>query len=386
MKMMKIRKMLLVIALAVVSSATGTAWGNLLTNGGFEVDPDGTQVTGSDFIDTTTITDWRVFAVGGAEATFTISSAASRDGVLGMEITRGAAGADSALDRDGHWTSIPADQRIYKQLVDVRDGGANGGSTGFGLGFQFFNADPAFTGGRGYGMNPQADWETTGLTARSHTGDTSLGVRYNINSGESVYLDNVDVVDATLGVNRMINGGFENSSNRISDWRFFAVAGAAGSATLSSDAASGNSAALLERTAAAGDSGLDIDPLRIATLGEETLQLDFASKKISGADDARIRLSVATFNGAGGFVGDIFSGLYDPGTAAYENFSAEVTLNPDVAFVNIGFRIFDATGAHSVGAFLVDDVSVVGIPEPASLLLLLLGGAALATCQRNRCA
>jgi hypothetical protein len=76
-------------------------------------------------------------------------------------------------------------------------------------------------------------------------------------------------------------------------WRFFAVAGASGSVALDTDAASGSYAALMERTVAEGDSGLDIDPLRVATLGGETLQVGFASKKVSGTSDARIRLTVA---------------------------------------------------------------------------------------------
>lgn len=383
MKTMAIYEMLVVVVIGVTASLSGVAKGNLISNGGFEADPDGTQVTGNDFIETATITDWRAFAVGGAGATFTVAGAAARSGAVGMEIAYDAAGADSALDRDASRVGIPAQERIYKQLVDVRDGGAHGGSGAFGLGFQFFSAGP-FTGGRGYGMDPQAGWETTGLTARSHTGDTDLAVRYNVNLGESVYLDDVEIVDATVGMNRMINGGFENSSTRLSDWRFFAVAGAAGSATLNNDAASGSSAALLERTAAAGDSGLDIDPLRLATLGGETLQIDFASKKVSGTSDSRIRLSVATFNDGGGFLGDILADLYDPGTAAYENFSTDVTLNADVAFVNVGFRIFDAANAASVGAYLIDDVSIVGIPEPVSLVLLLVGGVGLTVC-RWRC-
>jgi len=383
MKMLAVKRTLGVVVACAALCAAQSANANLITNGGFEADPAGTSASGTDFVDVSTITDWRAFAVGGATAAFTVEAAAANSGLVGVQLSRDAGGADSALDRDAHRIAISTQPRVYKQLVDVRDGGAHGGATNFVLNTQFFSGG-SFSGNiRAQGIDPQAGWETTGLTASSAAGEDQLALRYSVDQLQSAYLDNVDLVDATLGVNRMINGGFENSATRVLDYRFVSVAGGAGSVALDPDAASGSAAALLTRTDAAGDSVLDLDPFRIATLGGETLRVDFASKKVTGAADSRIRTSLAMFNSGGAHLGDLTPGLFDPSTSSYSTFSTEYTLLPGTAFVNLGFRVFNAAGAASTGSYLLDDISVVGVPEPTSILLMGFASLGLLSLRRR---
>ncbi len=364
---MRIRAYLAVSALLIATA--GAAWGqNMLPNGGFEASPNGTQVTGQDYIDTTTFPGWRVFAVGGFGSTYTVTGAAARSGAVGMEMAYDIAGADSALDMDDPSLrlNIPTEQRIYKQLVDVRDGGVYGGSPSFVAGFQF----PTI--GYSHGIDPQANWETMGLTGRSD-GQGTLSVRYDMNPGggvnKSVYIDNARVVDVTHA-DRMVNGGFENSDTRPINWRFFAVAGATGSATITNDAASGSNAVVLERTAAAGDSGLDLWDDRVATLGGETLHITFKAKKEWG-DNAMLRLTLAAWDDLGNFQGDLVNYLAAGGDGAFDTYSLDVPLYGNTASVSLAFRVMDANHAPTVGAFTIDDV--VLMPEPASLMLLGLG-------------
>ncbi len=364
---MRIRRFMVASALLIAVAGVVSAQ-NMLPNGGFEASPDGTQVTGQDYIDATTFPGWRVFAVGGFGSTYTVTGAAAHSGAVGMEMAYDIAGADSALDMDDPSLrlSIPTEQRIYKQLIDVRDGGAYGGSPHFTAGFQFPTAGYANT------IDPQANWETMGLTGRSD-GMGTLSVRYDMNPGggvnKSVYIDNAQVIDVTHA-DRMINGGFENSDTRPINWRFFAVAGAAGSATITNDAASGSNAVLLERTAAAGDSGLDLWNDRVATLGGETLHITFKARKEWG-DDAMLRLTLAAWDDLGNFQGDLVNYLVAGGDGAFDTYALDIPLYGNTALVSLAFRVTDANHAPSVGGFTIDDV--VLMPEPTTLALLGLG-------------
>lgn len=378
------RRSATIVFVAALTAFATVAWGqpNLLSNGDFEIDAEGTTTPGGDFINSS-ITGWRTFSVGNAGGQMTVTSAAGRSG-KGVELVRANAGGDSALDLDdpGLRVTIPAEQRIYKYTVDARDGGPYGGTPLLSMGAQFQNT--AFN--RGVGFDPTAGWQTFGLTARSD-GNTAASMRMDVGgAGRSVHLDNARMVDATLLVNRMINGGFENSATGLPNWRFFSVGGTAGSVSLSNDAASGSHAALLSVTADAGtpdrDIGLDIDPFRISVLGGEELQIGFAAKKALEGD-TRLRLEVAGFNAAGVYTGGLSSTMWDPGMGAYEDFTFNLVVPDTVAFINVGFRVMTPGGVRTTGAYLIDDVSVMGIPEPASLLLVLAGGMLLARRRRG---
>lgn len=375
--------MALTAATLLIVAGPLAAQPNLLTNGDFEIDAEGTITPPGDFVAPgTVVTGWRAFSVAGAGGAMTVTSAAGRSG-KGVEIVRTSGVGDSALDRDDAAVRvpIPAEQRIYKFTVDARDGGPFG-TPALALGAQFQNG--AFN--RGMGFDPGAGWETYGLTARSD-GNPGMSVRMDVGAAanRSVHVDNAGLVDATLFVNRMVNGGFEGSATGLPNWRFFSVGGTAGSVALSNDAASGANAALLTVTADTGtpdrDIGLDIDPFRLAVLPGEEIRVTAAAKKAL-AGDTRLRLEVASFDAGGVFLGSLASTLWDPGLAAYETFSAGATVPANVSYINIGFRVMNPNGVRSPGAYLIDDVSVMGIPEPASLLLLL--GGAVACLRRRR--
>lgn len=374
------RSTMALACIVVLTLMAGSVWAqpNLLPNGNFEADAEGTVTPAGDFISPgSVVSGWRVFSVAGAGGQMTVTSAAGRSG-QGLQIVRNNNGGDSAIDLDdpGVQIAIPAEQRIYKYTVDARDGGPFG-TPQLALGVQFQNG--AFN--RGVGFDPAANWQTFGLTAKSD-GNPRMSVRMDLGpaASRSAHLDNAKLVDATLLVNRMVNGGFENSSNGLPNWRFFSVGGTAGSIALSSDAVEGTNAALLTVTADTGtpdrDIGLDIDPFRTSVLGGEELAISFAAKKAL-AGDTRVRLEVAGFNAAGVYTGSLSSTMWNPGMSAYESFLVNATVPADVAFVNVAFRVMDPTGLRSPGAYLLDGVSVMGVPEPGCLALALLGGLAL---------
>lgn len=367
---------------AVAAFVVSAASANFLTNGGFETDPAGTEVTGSDYIINNSITGYRTFAVGGAEATYTVSTAAARSGNVGLEISRGMPGADSALDKEGLWDAVPAQQRIYKYTMDARDAGPFGGTP-----LLRFSAQVPGNGDlRNYFHDPFAVWEKTGFTVRTD-GSGQLGVRVSLTGGnQSAHIDNLTAIDVT-NADRMINGGFENSNVRPLDWRFVNINGGAGSATISNDAFEGNNALLLERTNTDGIVQFDVDDpqLRVAALPFETLNINFASKQVAvaGDDTASLLLSVAMFDAAGNFLGNVLSNPFNPVEGAYTNYSVPITLNhPNVAFMTTVFNIRDVgnPGLPAIGSYLIDGVSVV--PEPASLVLMTLCGAFLAMRRR----
>ena len=344
-------------------------FGNLLPNGDFEADPDGRGVIVNNGHSIGSITQWRVFAVGGGQARATVTSAAASSGAKGLQYSYDVQGADSAVDKDDPTLRVPVPaNRVYRLLVDARDGGPYGGTPAFRGGFQFHNAGGGYLGGRSYGYDPSGIYETVGITQAAPATAATLSVRFDMGgAGRSVHLDNARVVDVTNS-DRMINGGFENSPSRLLNWRFFAVGGAAGSATLSTDAHTGSYAARLERTVMAGDSGLDTwgGDIDQAVLSGETIVMSFAAKWLSG--NGRISWNISTFDSNHTFLGVAAQGGVSPG-ASYGVFtSGPVTLNPNVAYVSVGFRVWDAPSV-----FLIDDVTLVPEPATAAGLLVAVG-------------
>ncbi len=344
--------------------------GNILTGGDFEDLPyDGWGTEGSDLMDMLTIPNWRLFAVAGAYGGAYASAAAATSGTLGLELFRDAtSGGDSALDKDDPSLRepIPARPAVYKCLVDIKDGGFYYPETPlFQVGFQFPNGGPL--NNRVLTFDPGANVETFGLTALSNSSG-SLSVRLNLpNANSSALLDNLRAYDVTYGQNRLINGGFENSSTQLLNWAPFTVGGATGSQTISSDAYTGTNAVQLDRTNLAGDFGLHLWGSTIApmAIGGEAVQVSFAGKKVAGTD-TRLSWALATFDSSFTFLGYAVGDSVDSGAAYAVYTSPQVQLGPDVRFVSIGFRIQTPTGAPAVGTYLVDDVSLIGIDPGAS--------------------
>ena len=343
--------------------------GNILHDGDFEDIPgDGWGTEGGypwfDLYDTISIPFWRVFAVSGAYGGVYGRSAAASSGVLGVELFRTATGqgGDGALDKDDPATRelIPAAERIYLALADAKDGGIHGGTPLVNIGIQFPGA------GRGFGFDPGAQFETFGVVARSNTGGTA-SVRFDLGGDfdRSVYLDNARLYDVTWDTNRMVNGDFENSDIQPLNWRFATAGGAAGSATISHDAYSGNNAVLLERTNSDGDLVLDLDGggMRLPTIGGETYRVSFAAKKVSGSADARLNLTIAQFDDSEAFVDNVFGADYDPGTGAYTTYVSS-DLVAQRGYLGVAFRVLDPNGVPVPGAYLIDDVQLVADAPP----------------------
>jgi hypothetical protein len=165
----------------------------------------------------------------------------------------------------------------------------------------------------------------------------------------------------------MINGGFENSTTGLPNWRFFDTLGGVGSATTSTDASSGSTAALLSVTQdpTGGDIGLDVDPFRVPTIGGETLTYSFASKTVAApSGDTRLRASISGFDETGAYTGEIVNELVSPSMSGYEPFAFSFDVPEGVHAVNVGFRVFDAAlNGPAVGGYLIDDVSVLRAAE-----------------------
>jgi|GEM_PF-4632026 len=358
--------LLIVGALVLGSNRSANGQPNILTNGDFEADPEGTVGGGTDVIDSTSVTGWRIFGVGGATGTATVTSAAGRSG-QGIELVRTAPlGADSAFDKDDPSLreAIMPTERIYNLTVDARDGGPFGGTPALGMGIQF--ADLGFN--RGTSFDPGADFETFGLAARSDTGG-QVSTRFDLAGAadRSVHLDNATLTDVTTGVNRVLNGGFENSATRLLNWRFFDVIAPTGSATLSADANSGSQAVLLTvDSTPLSDIGLDLEPWRIPTITGEELTLSLAAKQVAAEfDETRLRVSVAGFDASGAHVGDFVSQLINPVADTYNDFSIDFIVPDNVNFINVGIRIWDELGdSFSAGSYLIDDVSVMRLSDP----------------------
>jgi len=361
----------------VVSRQAIPRTGNMLADGDFEKIPfDGWGTEGGypdNLYDLLSIPDWRAFAVNGAYGFFYGRSDAASSGLIGMEIGRTATGqgGDSALDKDDPAIreAAPVD-RVYQLLVDAKDGGLYGGTPLLGIGLQGAQAPWNSVWGRGYGFDPGPEFETIGTTGRAVAPANQISVRFDVGGDfdRSAYVDNARLFDVTYGQNRVINGGFENSPSRVLQWRFFAVGGAEGSATLDSRAHSGSHAVLLTRAnVGVGDTGLDKwgGDIDIATLGGETVVLSFAARLVEGT--GRIGWNISTFDSSHVFVDVAAGGEVSPG-ASYEVFSSgPVALNPNVAYVSVGFRVVDAPGA-----FLIDDVELIGVeptvPPPTNVL------------------
>lgn len=348
--------------------------GNLVAGGDFEDLPyDGWGSEGGapgDFFDFITIPGWRLFAVGGAYGGAYASAAGATSGSLGLELLRDDTGAgDFALDKDDPTLrmTIPARPAVYKLLVDAQDGGWWGATPSLTMGSQFPGGNGTLNN-RNFAIDPGAQPETFGVSALSNDAG-QMSVRLSgPNSGNwSVLIDNVRAYEVTYGENRLINGGFENSSTQLLQWAPFAVAGANGSHTVSNDANSGSNAALIERTNTDGDFGLHLWGTAFApmAIGGETVELSFAAKKVSGSDVV-LNWNLGTFDADFTFLGYVGSDNVDPPTGSYASYTTgQFQLGTEVRFVSVGFRIYAAAGGHGIGAYLIDDVSVVGI-DPGS--------------------
>ncbi len=342
---------------------------NIVSNNSFETLP-------ADYvIESFGVADgWRFFAVGEALGSATARTAAASDGKVGIELVRQyAEGGDSALDRDWPGVSriqLPPDDRPYNAFVDAKDGGVFTGSDLF-----YFTSQ--ILGGEGtiqddLQIDPGEEFQTMGVRASSGTnGSGSIRMDFRAGNAErSAFLDNVRMYDVTR-MDRMLNGGFENSSTSLLNWRHFSVNAGEFTAEISTDKNSGKYAARLERLVegeGCSDGGIDINDEKIIVKGGETLTVRYSAKKISGAEDVRPKLSIAQFDSNQAYLGGEFEHTllaFNPGTSAYESFTYVFTAEANARYINLGFRISDGSNAQRIGAYLIDDVQIIRNQAPA---------------------
>lgn len=315
----------------------------------------------------------------------------------------------AALDKDVDGLRVPitTDQdRLYKLVLDAREAGAGADTLVYSL--QIGNLpNVADT------VDPGADFATYGvlglIPASDDPNDPNLpgsdNLSVRVNTGNSrvgtVQLDNFRLTDVTEG-DRMINGGFENSTDPSitpPGWRFATNGAGNGQFTLITDpnhVASGNQAILIERLLLGGPVQLDMGtPLAVPAIPDESIYLTFKAKKDPNyaLDDTRIRVTFSIFPNNSVPVTEWGSLLFNPGTTEYEEFVVgPISLDPNdwdqngngqnmrmftaltsgAPFLSPIFKIWGPTGGSgtAIGGYFIDDVKFTrNAPSPTGNLI-----------------
>lgn len=364
------------VALAAFLCATGLILSparggeTFFSNGSFEEgDPVSIGEPGSFGIDLGSVPGWRVFAVDGALGKFTVSSTdAGSQGKNVLIVERsGETGGDSGAD-----TSVPVDVesgRVYKVLADVKSGQASpgDGKSSATVSARLFGAQPSSYHERTFVFQPTPAYETAGAAIYADEGFNHLSSRLDTagKPGQAVF-DNVRHEDVTTEKNRLINGGFENSTTRLIGWAYGSAEGGEGTASLAKGAGvGGTNACLFSRDNAVGDLifGLSEPSQRVPVCPGESLSLDLDAKMAGENDACKLRISVIEYDSAGEQLHDT-SFLFDAERESFSHFQAEYTPVAGTAFLDMAFRIVtpDAT-AQTVGGFYLDNVSVKGMAK-----------------------
>jgi len=318
-------------------------------------------------IDSTSVPGWRIFAVEGASGRFSVSSttpASQGKNVLIVERAAGGAG-DTAAD-----TAVPVEVesgRVYKVLADVKaiQAPPEGGETWATVSARLFGAQSYRE--RSFVFQPTPAYETAGAAIFAEPGFSLLTARLDTagKSGQAGF-DNVRYEDVTTEGDRMINGGFENSTTRLIGWRYGSADGGEGSAALiQGEGVGGSGACLFSRSNSVGDVVLDLgeSSQRVPVRPEESLALDFDAKRSGENDACKLRISVMEYDSNGEHLLDT-SFLFDPERDGFSHFHEEYTPVAGAAFFDLSFRIFEPNcGAQAVGSFYLDNISVKGIPK-----------------------
>lgn len=356
---------------------------NLAANGSFEDQPAGEAAA----------TAWHAFKSGtpldyGAQ----ITAAAASDGLVGTELwVDNTASANSSIDKDSTYLrmGIPTDSRIYKVLLDVRNGGKYGGCPNFHFETQSSNGTGYTTGTQN--LTPAANWETYGKTYLSGT-NTIVSFRMDMRAAgssgypnRSVQVDNVRFTDVTRG-DRVVNGGFENSPDRLVNWRMYNLGNADEFTTaLVTDAASGALALQVTRTGtpSGSDAAVDQDADRILVFPNEILNIQYSVKKVAGDADARPFVSLLEYDSAGTYLSKqtIFN-TDDAPTTGFITCRHTATMGPSTQYAKIALRVGNQAGSDKwPGSFVYDDISlarvnntptftsasITPVPQPATL-------------------
>jgi len=338
----------LAIAISIVGQAMAT---NLLPNGGFD---DGTM------------SGWGT--AGGATATWDVHTDASAPSpsYVNTFSRNGGPFEGSAMGQDG--IAMTAG-RIYRYGVSMRDIDGTLDNAHLRM---VVEAPPAWPEAR-TDFAATANWET--YQRAIYNPDQVRfyhSTRINDGGNGSMEFDSYELIDVTDS-DRMINGGFENSSSRTLDW---STAGTLTS-TVVTDSAEGNNAILLSRTT---DSWgvLHKDNSMMPWLGatDDEVHLSFSVKDdITIATDEYLRIGIAAFDSAGAWSGWDMTLIKAAGSGSYADYYEILGGVPtNAAYMTVNIRVSDQFGNDIAGDILVDDIQLANIPEPTTMLLLGMGG------------
>jgi hypothetical protein len=366
------RRVVFVAFQCVVGLIMSTVRGEerLFPNGSFE-ESEAVSIgePGSFGIDLGSVPGWRIFAVDGALGKFTVSSMVPTSGGKNVLIVERSGGDSGDTGAD---TSVPVDiesDRVYKVLADVKSvpTSSGGGSSWALVGARIFAMQPSLYHASPFVFQPTPAYETTGAAIYAEEGFNHLTTRLDTagKSGQAVF-DNIRYEDVTTDGNRLINGGFENSTTRLIGWAHGNADGGEGSASLVKRAGvGGTSACLFVRDNAAGDVvfGLSDPSQRVPVRPGESLALDFDAKRAGENDACKLRISVIEYGGTGEQLHDT-SFLFDAERDGFSNFHAEYTPAAGATSLDLAFRIVTPDAMRqSIGGFYIDNVSVKGMTK-----------------------
>lgn len=339
---------------ALLARRTGVAdERSITTNGSFEANPqDYVFPNGAD------AWGWHFEASSGASGSATALPAAASDGSAGVILVRESTGAGAcflAKLPSGVAETVPHEQRVYKVLLDAKNGGPHSG-TGL-LTLEMLFADPARN--RSSSFTPAGTaFETFGAAALSDDGGKA-GLSISLPDGNnSAWIDSVRLIDVTTSGNRVLNGGFEHSSAQILNWRTWDLSGAAQfTAQLDAAANSGRRALRITRTLAGADDGaVDLEDNPVPALGYEHLNIALAAKKLSGDNNTRLHLTISEYDSSHVLL-RTGTRLFAPG-ASYEVYRGAVQATSSTREISLALRVGDLSSGIHTGSYLVDDLVV----------------------------
>ncbi len=304
---------------------------------------------------------WRGYAVGGAAATYTISSDAYQGyQAADMNVTVGP--LDHALDREFAKIAVAPGEKVGFRFA-VKNIGTAG--TGLRVTISEFNSGTYLGNHSLHDFIPGSDYaEYFFVHGVQNASTNELNIGFTSYTGDFLskgpghyLLDAVEVVDLPM----ILNGDFEFSGN-LDYWRGYAVGtGAEAYFTISNDAFTGSQAASMEVINPGDDHAMDIYENMIPTAPGETVAIGFAAKNVLG-DNTKLRLSVAEYRDTGPFD---FSGRQTwidlPVGSSYEEFEfTHNVVDPNADKLDVVFTIVDDSGVNkSAGHYLIDNVRVV---------------------------
>ncbi len=322
---------------------SGVSSGFSITNGSFEQ----------------SWTDWRTYAVGGADTNFTIVEDDAYAGNLAASIEVVTALGDTGLDRYG--SMIPVE---YGDAVGVSFAAKTiFGSANLVVIISEYNAGGVWLGANYvHSFDPDdSDYSLHSFThlVSNNSSAAYLNLSFTIHDDWGLiaaghyYVDDIQLYEGDV----LYNGGFEDGAN---GWRPYIVGGSANFG-ISNDAYEGNNAFSFDITSPGIDHGLDRWGSLIPVDFGSAVGISFAAKAISTG--SLLNVTVGEWSVSGSFLGQI-DYPFDIQTGFYSvNELFHSISNPATDKVNIAFNVKDSLGNKASGHYLIDDVQFSELPR-----------------------